>query len=120
VRERRIHALRCARVAQILRGADVPRWAGTVQIRGADAPRSVVQGTEMLVLEAALVEEAVLGEVQDITSKSSRWNLMAVTHKKWRLGHDFGIVRGCDGTCYSALIFLFSVISFFRVSLLNS
>jgi hypothetical protein len=115
VRERRIHALRCAGSAQILRGANVLRCAGVVQIRRADASRSVVQGTEMLMREAVLVEETVVGEHRDIISESSRWNLIAAAHKKQRLGHGFGIVRGGDGICYSAMIFLFSVIPFFRV-----
>jgi hypothetical protein len=48
----------------------------------------------MLVPEAVLVEEAVIGEHGDITSESLRWNLMAATHQKRRLGHNFGIVRG--------------------------
>jgi hypothetical protein len=94
VRERRIHALRCAGSAQILREANVPRCVGVVQIRGADASRSVVQGTEMLMREAVLVEETVVGEHRDIISESSRWNLMAAAHKKQRLGHGFGIARG--------------------------
>jgi hypothetical protein len=72
-------------------GADPPRGRCAEMRRGGADPR----------------EEAVVGEDRDITSESSRWNLMAVTHKKWRLGHDFGIVRGCDGTCYSTMIFLF-------------
>jgi hypothetical protein len=79
--------------AEMHRGGADPPWGRCAEMRrgGAD-PRG--RCTEMLVLEAALVEEAVVGEDRDITSESSRWNLMAVTHKKWRLGHDFGIVRG--------------------------
>jgi hypothetical protein len=65
-------------------GADP--WDRCTEIHGAS--------TEMLTPKVVLVEEAVVGEHRDIASESSRWNLMAAVHQKWRLGHSFGIVGG--------------------------